>query len=233
MSRTNLLIAMLVFGLLAGLVREATAQTVEQFYKGRTINFLVASVPGGINDLAARLISRHLGRNIPGNPNIVVQNLQSSGLALANRIYNTPEKDGLLIAIARARLCHSLPSWATPTPASTRLKIGWLGSVSSYANDAYTLTVNATFHARTVDDLRKPDLPSAKIGTTGAGATNAIFANIMKDVLRLNIQHVRGYRGAAAVFLAQQRGRSTARSSGSPRSRSGSRRCGRRARCGH
>ena len=86
------------------------------------------------------------------------------------------------------------------------IKIGWLGSVSSYGNDAYTLTVNATFHAKTVDDLRKPELPSAKIGTTGAGATNAIFTNIMKDVLKLNIQHVRGYRGASAVFLAQQRG---------------------------
>jgi tripartite-type tricarboxylate transporter receptor subunit TctC len=49
-------------------------------------------------------------------------------------------------------------------------------------------------------------LPSAKIGSTGAGATNGIFTNIAKDVLGLNIQHVRGYRGAAAVFLAQQRG---------------------------
>ena len=48
--------------------------------------------------------------------------------------------------------------------------------------------------------------PSAKIGSTGAGATNGIFTNIAKDVLKLNIQNVRGYRGAADVFLAQQRG---------------------------
>ena len=61
------------------------------------------------------------------------------------------------------------------------------------------------FHAKTVEDLRKPDRPSAKIGSTGAGATNGIFTNIAKDVLGLNIQHVRGYRGAADVFLAQQR----------------------------
>ena len=44
------------------------AQTAEQFYKGKTINFLVASVPGGVNDLTARLIARHLGKHIPGNP---------------------------------------------------------------------------------------------------------------------------------------------------------------------
>jgi tripartite-type tricarboxylate transporter receptor subunit TctC len=56
-----------------------------------------------------------------------------------------------------------------------------------------------------VEDLRKADRPSAKIGSTGVGATNGIFTNIAKDVLGLNIQHVRGYRGASQVFLAMQR----------------------------
>src|SRR5262249_62061657 len=65
----------------------AAAQSVEQFYRGRAINFLVASAPGGINDLMARLISRHIGRHIPGSPSIVAQNLTSSGLVPANRIY--------------------------------------------------------------------------------------------------------------------------------------------------
>lgn len=183
----------------------ADAQTVEQFYKGKSINFLVASVPGGVNDLTARLISRHIGRHIPGNPTIVVQNLQSSGLALANRIYNTPDKDGLTIGIVE----RGVPQVAIMGDTNARfdpLKITWLGSVSSYGNDAYTLSVNSSFYAKTVEDLRKADRPSAKIGSTGAGATNGIFTNIAKDVLKLNIQHVRGYRGAADVFLAQQRG---------------------------
>ena len=190
--------------LLALSAHGGAAQTVEQFYKGKTINFLVASVPGGVNDLTARLISRHLGRHLPGNPNIIVQNLQSSGLALTNRIYNTPGADGLTIGIVE----RGVPQVAIMGDVNARfdpLKITWLGSVSSYANDAYTLSVNATFYAKTVEDLRKPDRPSAKIGSTGAGATNGIFTNIAKDVLGLNIQHVRGYRGAADVFLAQQR----------------------------
>src|SRR5262245_64856001 len=76
----------------------AAAQSVEQFYRGRTINFLVASAPGGINDLTARLMSRHLGNHIPGRPTLVVQNLQSAGLVLANRIYASAEKDGTAIA---------------------------------------------------------------------------------------------------------------------------------------
>jgi tripartite-type tricarboxylate transporter receptor subunit TctC len=191
--------------LLAALpAHDGAAQTGEPFYKGKTINFLVASAPVGVNDLTARLISRHLGRHIPGQPNIVVQNLQSSGLALANRIYNAPEQDGLTIGIVE----RGAPQVAIMGDTNARfdpLKITWLGSVSSYANDAYTLSVNASFHAKTVDDLRKPDRPSAKIGSTGVGATNGIFTNIAKDVLGLNIQHVRGYRGASAVFLAQQR----------------------------
>ena len=207
MMRQQSMIAPLLIGLClsTGAVSPGTAQTAEQFYKGKTINFLVASVPGGVNDLTARLISRHLGKHIPGNPNIVVQNLQSSGLALANRIYNTPGADGLTIGIVE----RGTPQVAIMGDANARfdpIKITWLGSVSSYANDAYTLSVNATFYAKSVEDLRKTDRPSAKIGSTGAGATNGIFTNIAKDVLGLNIQHVRGYRGAAAVFLAQQRG---------------------------
>jgi tripartite-type tricarboxylate transporter receptor subunit TctC len=80
----------------------------------------------------------------------------------------------------------------------------WLGSVSSYANDAYLLQVNASFPAKTVADLKNAGAP-ARLGTTGAGATNLIFSIISKEVLGLNVQIVRGYPGAAAVFLAQQR----------------------------
>lgn len=202
--RQTILLLTLGLGLTAGASRQGAAQTAEPFYKGKTINFLVASVPGGVNDLTARLIARHLGKQIPGNPTIVVQNLQSSGLALINRIYNTPEKDGLLIGIVE-RGAPQVAIMGDPNARFDPLKITWLGSVSSYGNDAYSLSVNSTFHAKTVEDLRTTDRPSAKIGSTGAGATNGIFTNIAKDVLKLNIQHVRGYRGAADVFLAQQR----------------------------
>jgi tripartite-type tricarboxylate transporter receptor subunit TctC len=183
----------------------AAAQTVEQFYRGRTINFLVASAPGGVNDLMARLISRHMGKHIPGNPTLVVQNLQSAGLVLANRIYAGAEKDGTTIAILE-RGTPQLAIQGDPNARFDPLKMTWLGSVSSYANDAYVFWINAGFPAKTVADLKGPGSPLARIGTTGAGATNVVFTIISKDVLGLNIQNVRGYRGAADVFLAQQRG---------------------------
>src|SRR5215468_2336397 len=183
----------------------AAAQTVEQFYRGRTINFLVASAPGGINDLSARLISRHLGNHIPGRPLLVVQNLQSAGLVLANRIYGSAEKDGTTIAIME-RGTPQLAIQGEPNARFDPLKMTWLGSVSSYAHDAYIFWVNAPFAAKTVADLKPPSTLTARVGTTGAGATNLVFTLLAKDVLGLNVQNVRGYRGAADAFLAQQRG---------------------------
>jgi tripartite-type tricarboxylate transporter receptor subunit TctC len=183
----------------------AEAQSVEQFYRGRTINFLVASVSGGINDLMARLISRHMGRHIPGNPSLVVQNMHSSGIVLANRMHAGTEKDGLTIAMIE-RGTPQLALQGDPNARFDPLKLTWLGSVSSYGHDAYILWVNATFAAKSVADLKAPNTLTARIGTTGAGATNGVFTQIAKDVLGLNLQNVRGYRGAADAFLAQQRG---------------------------
>src|SRR5215468_5223718 len=146
----------------------ASAQTVEHFYRGRTINFLVASAPGGINDLMARLISRHLGNHIPGRPTLVVQNLGSAGLVLANRIYGSAEKDGTAIAIIE-RGTPQLAIQGDPNARFDPLKMTWLGSVSSYAYDAYIFWVNATFAAKSVADLKQPSTLTARVGTTGAG----------------------------------------------------------------
>src|SRR3977135_3621307 len=96
--RKPVLTLSIVYLLLAS-AQAAIAQSVEQFYRGRSINFLVASAPGGVNDLMARLISRHMSKHIPGNPTLIVQNLQTAGLVLANRIYYNAEKDGTVIGI--------------------------------------------------------------------------------------------------------------------------------------
>jgi tripartite-type tricarboxylate transporter receptor subunit TctC len=199
-----LLAALLAIGPAALWAPPAAAQTVEQFYKGRTITLYVASAPGGINDLTARLIGKHMPNFLPGKPTIVVQNISgANGLALANRLYVNSEKDGSAIGILE-RATPQLAVQGDPNVKFDPLKLTWLGSVSSYANDAYLLQVNASFPAKTVADLKKPGV-LARLGTTGAGATNLIFSIISKEVLGLNVLIVRGYPGAAGVFLAQQR----------------------------
>ena len=134
-----------------------------------------------------------------------MQNLQSAGLVLANRIYTSAEKDGTVIAILE-RGTPQLAIQGDPNARFDPLKMTWLGSVSSYANDAYVFWVNASFCGQDGRRPQAPGGPVARIGTTGAGATNVVFTIISKDVLGLNIQNMRGYRGAADVFLAQQRG---------------------------
>jgi tripartite-type tricarboxylate transporter receptor subunit TctC len=201
----KLILSLFAFGMVLASLQAAAAQSVEQFYRGHNINLLVASAPGGVNDLVGRLVARHLGNHIPGKPAIVVQNLQAAGLVLANRIYATAEKDGSVIAILE-RGTPQLAIQGEPNARFDPLKMTWLGSVSSYANDAYVFWVNATFPARTIADLKTPGGLLARVGTTGPGVTNVIFTIISKEVLGLNVQNVRGYRGAADVFLAQQRG---------------------------
>jgi tripartite-type tricarboxylate transporter receptor subunit TctC len=187
-------------------VLPAAADPVEDFYKGKTISMLVSSAPGGVNDLVGRLLAQYLPKYIPGHPNMIVQNQTTAGgLVLGNRMYSVAEKDGTVIAIVE-RSTPQLAVQGEPNAKFDPLKFTWLGSVSSYANDAYLLEVNSSFPAKTVQDLMKKDSPVARVGTTGAGASNLVFSVLAKDALGINLQVVRGYRGASRVFLAQQSG---------------------------
>jgi tripartite-type tricarboxylate transporter receptor subunit TctC len=81
------------------LVSAVAAQSVEQFYKGKRLSLLVASAAGGGYDAYARLVTRHIGRFIPGNPTFIVQNMPGAGGAIAaNYLYNVAAKDGTVIS---------------------------------------------------------------------------------------------------------------------------------------
>jgi len=199
-----------VVALLCGLAAGATttganAQSVEQFYKGRQITMIVGTAPGGINDISARFVARHLGQYIPGNPTIVVQNQPGAGgIASANRAYNVFERDGSVIA----KFERAVPMLAIQGDANANfdpLKFTWLGSLSSYAHDAYLMLTMATNPIKTVDELKQPG-KSITLGGDNAASSNLIFATIAKDILGLNIKVVRGYTGAAPLFLAMQNG---------------------------
>jgi tripartite-type tricarboxylate transporter receptor subunit TctC len=202
-SRAALLFCALACALVAR--GEASAQAVESFYRGRTITMLVGASPGGINDISARLVARHLPRFIPGTPNIIVQNNPGSGgLVTANRLYFNAEKDGSVLA----KLERAVPQLAIQGHANATFdpaRFTWLGSLSSYADDAYLMLVNANHPAKTIADLKQPGT-SVALGADNAASSNLIFAVIAKEVLGLNVNVVRGYTGAAPLFLAMQRG---------------------------
>lgn len=183
----------------------AGAQTVEQFYRGKSITMLVGVAPGGINDISARLTARHLPRFIPGNPTFVVQNNPGGGgLITANRLYNNAERDGTVIAKIE-RAVPQLQIQGDRNASFDPQKFAWLGSLSSYADDAYLMLVMAGHPVQTVAELRTPGR-SVTLGADNSASSNLIFALIARDVLGLNVKIVRGYHGAAPMFLAMQRG---------------------------
>jgi tripartite-type tricarboxylate transporter receptor subunit TctC len=178
---------------------------VEQFYKGRTVTLLVATSPGGRYDVNARLIARHIGPFIPGHPTVVVQNLPGGGgLVLGNRLFNTTQRDGSFIAVMQPGT-PQVAIQGDPHAKFDPLAFTWLGSLSSFADDADLLILAPRHPAKTAADLKKPDM-HATLGSGTPGSTNLTFALLARDVLGFNLNIVRGYPGAPSLSLGMQRG---------------------------
>ena len=181
----------------------ASAQTVEQFYAGKSINFIVPFSAGGYYDSGARLFARHMGQYIPGKPSIVVQNQPSAGgIGLANR-FGVGDGDGLTIGTLQRGL-PQLALTGDPTVRFDPLKITWIGSMSAYATDSYILAINASHPLKKIEDAAREGM-KLRIGSNRSGSTNLTIAIVAQHALGLKYEIVRGYPGAADINLAQQR----------------------------
>lgn len=181
----------------------APAQPSAGFYAGKSVSLIVGSTPGGYYDVAGRVVARHLGQYIPGKPNIVVQNQPgAAGLASVNRLGNTVDRSGRTIMVM-SRALPQLALVGDPNAAFDPLQLTWLGSLSSYKDDAYLVVVNSTHPAKSLADLRPAGKP-VYLGGTREGSTNVIFALIARDMLKLNIGVTRGYPGASQIWLAME-----------------------------
>jgi tripartite-type tricarboxylate transporter receptor subunit TctC len=199
----------LVVGALAGwLAAPAVAQdAVESFYRGRQINLIVGYGPGGGYDITARLVAHYLGRFIPGNPDVVVQNMPGAGsMRAANYTYVNAPQDGTTIAlIARDMPLLGLLGVNSSVQFDVH-KFNWLGSSSSYANDAYVLLVGPKSPVTSIAEARKTDSPPLVLGGTGEGGTDADVPKILRDTVGLRIKQVLGYTSTPAIVLAVERG---------------------------
>jgi tripartite-type tricarboxylate transporter receptor subunit TctC len=206
MARLRLFSAFFVLIVLNGMsVGMAFAQSPASFYAGKTINLIVGSTPGGYYDVAGRVVARHFGQYIPGNPTVVVQNQPgAAGLASVNKIGNTAERDGRTILVM-SRALPQLALVGDPNAAFDPLQLTWLGSLSSYKDDAYLVTINSSHPAKSLADVQPPGKP-IHLGGTSGGSTNIIFAVIARDMLKLNFEITKGYPGAAQIWLAMERG---------------------------
>jgi tripartite-type tricarboxylate transporter receptor subunit TctC len=168
------------------------------------VKLTIPAAKGGINDLAGRLVARHFGRFLPGTPAVEAINDERGGVALANRFAQQGDGGAIEIAI----LQRAVPQLAIQGDSTTHfdpLKLTWLGSLSSFANDAYVLVVASRHPAKTVWDLAPP-APPALIGGDAPGSTNLTFALVARDALKLNIEVKDGFAGAAGMFFAMMDG---------------------------
>ena len=177
----------------------------DDFYRGKTITLVVANAAGGGYDLYARLIARHMGRHIPGEPGIVVKYQPGvGGLLMANAMYATAPRDGLTIGLmARANPLERVLE--NPAAKFENEGFTWLGTASSFADDAYGLVVRADSPVKSIADAQRPG-PPLVFGGVAAGGTDTDLLLVARSVFNLNLRLVRGYAGVADINLAIRRG---------------------------
>ena len=187
-------------GSLAPAPAPARAESVADFYRGKQIILMVGSSPGGGYDAIARLVARHLGNYIPGNPNIVVQNTPGGGsLTMTNRIYRVAPQDGTVIGLVqRGVLLAQLTKQPNVQFDVTKLK--WIGSVSP---EQSLVVASSAAPVKTLQDLLTAPLI---VGGTGATSDLEASARLLNATIGTKFKIVSGYPGQADVSLAIERG---------------------------
>ena len=191
--------AVVGIGLFAGLVFTAGAA---EFFKGKTITFVVGFSAGGGFDTYTRLIARHFGKHIPGNPRMVVQNRTGAGsLIAANYIYNRAKRDGTVIGnwIGGLLLREVLGDKAIKFEGR---KFNWLGVPTP---DDGVCALTKASGIKNIDDWFASKRP-IKIGATAPGSSTDDPPKLVREAIGLPIKVVEGYAGTARIRLAAESG---------------------------
>jgi tripartite-type tricarboxylate transporter receptor subunit TctC len=176
------------------------AQTPAEFYKGKSIDLEIGYSTGGAYDVYARLIARHIGKHIPGNPTVVPKNMEGAGsLRLANWLYNTAPRDGTVFGTIGRGLAFD-PLLGAKGTQFDATKFTWLGS----GNNEVSVCVSwRDSGVNNFDDLRTKVLT---VGGTGGGSDSDQFPKILNGILGTRMKLISGYPGGNDVSLAMERG---------------------------
>src|SRR3954466_10744271 len=184
----------------ATLAQAAAADEVADFYKGKPFTIVVGHEAGTGFDIYGRTLARHIGRHIPGNPNVVVQNMNgASGLTSANWLYNIAPKDGSVVAT----YVQGVPLEPLYGNASARFdpaKSTWIGNLEE--------SVGVCGVSKASGIARFGDMLTRETVMAGTGSTGPLgkASLAVKNLLGAKIKLVTGYQGSASVKLAIQRG---------------------------
>jgi tripartite-type tricarboxylate transporter receptor subunit TctC len=197
------------FGLALALAAAAPASAqgnpVADFYRGKTINLYIGVGVGGEYDLQARLVGRHIGKHIAGNPTVVAQNMTGAGgLKMANYLATVAARDGTAIGM----LANNFPALQAVGGQGVQFdtgKFNWLGTISAVVE---TMAVWHTTGVTSIEGAREREVIA---GASGRGAITFIYPTMMNELLGTKFKVVTGYTGGNQINLAMERGEVQAR----------------------
>jgi tripartite-type tricarboxylate transporter receptor subunit TctC len=177
----------------------AMADEVADFYRGKNVELQIGFGTGGGNDTWGRMVSRHMPRHLPGNPNFIPKNVPAAGsLVVANTIYNSAPKDGTVLGMI-ARGIPFEPLFGGKGTQFDALKFNYLGSPSRDSN------MCAVWHTHPVKSAKDLFTVPTVIGSTGSGAESHVFPVLLENLLGMKIKIIKGYKGSRDIMLAIER----------------------------
>jgi len=198
--RDRLGLGLLVSAWLAAGMGNTHAESVADFYKNQTVTLYIGLEAGGGYDLYGRLLARHLGHHIPGNPTIIPKNKTGAGgMVLANALYNVESRDGTVLAVLNqtAAIAQRLDYPGVKYEAA---KFNWLGRM---ATGYEVVAVWSASGIKTIDDAKKREVV---MGATGASGTSAIYPLLLNNTVGTKFKIVTGYPGMSSTWIAMERG---------------------------
>ena len=178
----------------------ASAQSPADFYKGKTVQIVVGFGAGGGYDLYARALGRYLGKHLPGQPTVVVQNMEGAGsVRAANYVYAGSPQDGTVIAAVN----QNMPMYQMLGGAGAKFEAAgmqWLGSMTNSNGLIYTWHTSGI---KTLDDAKQREVP---MGAVGAASDSVIFPNLVNEMVGTKFKPIAGYAGSTQIHLAMERG---------------------------
>ena len=199
--KTILLTAAFGFALL----RIGTGQNLhaqEAYFKGKQIRIVVGLSSGGGYDRAARLLARHMGKYIPGNPDLVVQNMPGAGsVTAANYVWGVAKPDGLTLLAPHNNFYLTQLSGQKEVKFDLP-KFNWIGSLE---NDDMMIFARTDAPFKSMSEIVKQKV-TPKCGSTGVGSSDYVMSKILEETIDARIQHVTGYPGSSEIAIALERG---------------------------
>ena len=183
-----------------GLAGAARAQSPQEFYKNRNVDEYVGYSTGGAYDFYARVIGRHMGRHMPGNPGLIPRNMEGAGsLRLANWLYRVAPRDGSAFGTIGRGIAFD-PLLIGKGDQFDAVKFNWIGSANNEVSVCVALKDSGITK---FEDLFTKELT---VGGTGTSADTDQFPRVLNGVLGTHFKIVEGYPGGSEVLLAMERG---------------------------